>query len=139
MFEQTFAMVKSHALYAADDIFVRSVRAGLIVFSTGVARQLSEREAAELYFEHAGRTYYDSLIRSVTQGPVMCAILSGDNAIICWRRLLGPTDPEKAPPGCIRGDFGCQMPDNAAHGSDSHESAKREICIIFPEYEYIGP
>lgn len=134
MDQYTLAIIKCSALHNAVAILKRASNVGLdpVPGTEAVPRHMSPDQASMLYREHEGRPYYDDLIKSVIDGPTVVAVLKGQNAIARWRHLLGPTDPEKAPPGTIRGDFGQVMPHNAAHGSDSEESAKREIAIFFP-------
>jgi nucleoside-diphosphate kinase len=95
----------------------------------GVSREL----AAQHYAEHDGKPFFDSLLEFITSGPVVAAIVEGPRAIAAFRQLAGATDPvEKAAPGTIRGDFGLETQLNLVHGSDSTDSAKREIELWFP-------
>lgn len=132
--ERTLAIIKSGAFARGQalDILARASRSGLSI--AAMRQEMWSADAAgHFYQEHEGRPHYERLVRSVTDHPVVFAVLEGDNAIARWRRLLGPTDPAQAPEGTIRGDFGTVLPDNAAHGSDSSESAAREIELVFPE------
>jgi len=134
--EHTFALIKAHAIGHAAEIILRATRAGLVLYRPSHNyRKFTLEDAEFLYAEHAGRPYMGDLIKSVTKDSVAVYVLSGVNAVTRWRRLLGATDPEKAVPGCIRGDFGTILPDNAAHGSDSVKSAIREIRRFVPEYK----
>jgi nucleoside-diphosphate kinase len=95
----------------------------------GVSREL----AAQHYAEHDGKPFFESLLEFITSGPVVAAIVEGPRAIAAFRQLAGATDPvEKAAPGTIRGDFGLETQLNLVHGSDSTDSAKREIELWFP-------
>ena len=85
------------------------------------------------YAEHQDKPFFGSLVEFITSGPVIAAIVEGPRAIAAWRQLAGGTDPvEKATPGTIRGDFGLETQFNLVHGSDSAESAAREIALWFP-------
>ena len=83
------------------------------------------------YAEHEGKPFYDGLISYITSGPVVKMVVSGEGAVKKCRSLMGATDPAEAAPGTIRGDFGLIMDENVIHGSDSVESAEREIGIFF--------
>jgi nucleoside-diphosphate kinase len=88
-------------------------------------------QAAANYREHEGKPFYDGLVTYVTGGPVVKMVLSGPDAVAVCRKLMGTTNPRDAAPGTIRGDFGLDMDANVVHGSDSPESAEREIAIFF--------
>jgi nucleoside-diphosphate kinase len=87
--------------------------------------------ADEHYGEHRGKPFFDELVEFITSGPVVVARLEGEGAIDVWRTLMGPTDPATAPPGTIRGDLGLVITENIVHGSDSAESAERELKLFF--------
>jgi nucleoside-diphosphate kinase len=87
--------------------------------------------AEEHYGEHREKPFFRELVEFITSGPVVVARLEGENAIDVWRTLVGPTDPSSAPPGTIRGDFGLVITENIVHGSDSSESAERELKLFF--------
>lgn len=87
--------------------------------------------AQEHYGEHRDRPFFDELVDFITGGPVVVARVSGEQAIAVWRTLMGPTDPVGAPPGSIRGDFATLIGENIVHGSDSAESAARELKLFF--------
>jgi nucleoside-diphosphate kinase len=87
--------------------------------------------AEEHYGEHREKPFFGELVEFITSGPVVVARLEGENAIDVWRTLMGPTDPSSAPPGTIRGDFGLVITENIVHGSDSPESAERELKLFF--------
>ena len=95
---------------------------------------LSDSEAGGFYAEHEGKPFYDDLIAFMTSGPVFIQVLEGENAINKNRELMGNTDPSKANPGTIRADFAHTIDANAVHGSDSEESAKREISFFFGDH-----
>ena len=87
--------------------------------------------AEEHYAEHRERPFFGELVDFITGGPVVVARISGEQAIAVWRTLMGPTDPVAAPPGSIRGDLATQIGENIVHGSDSPESAARELKLFF--------
>jgi nucleoside-diphosphate kinase len=87
--------------------------------------------AEEHYDEHRDKPFFEELVAFITSGPVVVARLEGDGAIDVWRTLVGPTDPAKAPPGTIRGDYGLVITENVVHGSDSLLSAERELKLFF--------
>jgi nucleoside-diphosphate kinase len=89
--------------------------------------------AQKLYEVHTGKPFFDRLIKHVTSGPVVAAIVRGKNVVKALRRLIGATDPSKAQRGTIRGDLGLSITENIIHASDSREVAKKEIEILFPK------
>ncbi len=89
--------------------------------------------AEEQYGEHRDKPFFVELVEFITGGPVVVAQVTGDNAIARWRELMGPTDPADAPAGTIRGDFASVITENVVHGSDSPESADRELKLFFGE------
>jgi nucleoside-diphosphate kinase len=95
-------------------------------------RTLSRATAEEHYAEHAGKPFFAGLVDFITSGPLVAAVAEGPDVIEAWRTLMGATNPVKAAPGTIRGDLATEMGENIAHGSDSAESAAREIGIFFP-------
>lgn len=96
-------------------------------------RQITSDIADELYAEHLERPFYPPLRLFITSGPSVAMIVEGDEAVDVVRTLNGATDARQAEPGTIRGDFGLSNRENLVHGSDSLESAKREIAIFFPD------
>ena len=92
---------------------------------------VSAEQAAANYVEHQGKPFYDGLVAYITSGPVVKMVLAGPNAVSVCRKLMGATNPAEAAPGTIRGDFGLVLDANVVHGSDSPESAEREIAIFF--------
>ena len=85
------------------------------------------------YAEHAEKPFFGELVDFITSGPLVAIVAEGDRSIEAFRALAGATDPVKAAPGTIRGDYALQVSQNIVHGSDSPESAEREIKIFFPE------
>ncbi len=95
--------------------------------------RLDEALARRHYAEHEGKPFLDSLVRFITSGPLIAAVLEGPNAVELVRRLMGATDPQQADPGTIRGDLGIYVQNNLIHGSDSPAAAEREIGFFFDE------
>ena len=96
-------------------------------------RTVDRELASQHYAEHDGKPFFESLLEFITSGPLLAAVAEGPRAIAAWRQIAGGTDPvEKATPGSIRGDFGLETQSNLVHGSDSPESAEREIKLWFP-------
>ena len=96
-------------------------------------RTLDRGTALLHYAEHEGKPFFDPLIEFITSAPLIALIVEGYGAIEAFRSLAGPTNPLVAPPGTIRGDHALLVKENVVHGSDSPESAEREIKIFFPE------
>ena len=134
MTERTLVLIKPDGVerQLVGEIISRIERKGLTIAALEL-RHVSEELAAEHYAEHEGKPFFGSLLEFITSGPVVAAIVEGPRAIAAFRQLAGGTDPvEKATPGTIRGDFGLETQFNLVHGSDSTESAKREIALWFP-------
>jgi nucleoside-diphosphate kinase len=94
-------------------------------------RTIDRPTAEEHYGEHREKPFFGELVDFITSGPVVVARITGDSAVTCWRTLMGPTDPVAAAPGSIRGDFATVIAENIVHGSDSPESAARELKLFF--------
>ncbi|MEV0332584.1 nucleoside-diphosphate kinase [Nocardia sp. NPDC050717] len=136
MTEQTLVLIKPDGVSRGlvGEVLARIERKGLTLAALEL-KAVSVELAKEHYAEHAERPFFGSLIEFITSGPVVAAVLEGPRAIAAFRQLAGGTDPvEKATPGTIRGDFGLETQFNLVHGSDSPESAKREIALWFPEF-----
>ena len=134
MTERTFFLIKPDGVERGltGQILARIEAKGLTITAMDL-RQVPRETAAEHYAEHAERPFYGDLLEVITSGPVVAGVLEGPRAIAAWRQLAGGTDPvEKAAPGSIRGDFGLETQFNLVHGSDSVESAAREIALWFP-------
>jgi nucleoside-diphosphate kinase len=100
--------------------------------------EINRELAVKHYVEHEGKPYYDKLINYITRGPVVVAVISGEGCIGGLRYIMGDTDPLKAAPGTIRGDFATNLTKNLIHGSDTLENAEREIALFFSNDE-CGP
>jgi nucleoside-diphosphate kinase len=94
--------------------------------------RIERSTAEEHYDEHREKPFFGELVEFITSGPVVVARLEGEQAVPVLRTMMGPTDPAGAPPGTIRGDYGTIITENLVHGSDSPESAERELKIFFP-------
>ena len=94
-------------------------------------RTIERATAEEHYGEHREKPFFGELVDFITSGPVVVAKITGEDAITCWRTLMGPTNPVTAPPGSIRGDLATVIDRNIVHGSDSPESAARELQLFF--------
>ena len=136
MKERTFLMVKPDGVQRAlvGEVIGRLERKGLKPAAMKMM-QISPQLAERHYGEHKGKPFYDSLVSFITSAPVVAMIWEGDNAVSLARKLIGETDPAKASPGTIRGDLAIFTGNNIVHGSDSVESALREIKLFFKDEE----
>jgi nucleoside-diphosphate kinase len=96
-------------------------------------RTLDEATAKQHYGEHEGKPFFGDLVSFITSGPLVALCVEGPEAVGAVRTLMGPTNPITAPPGSIRGDYGLEIEKNLVHGSDSPESAARELGLFFPQ------
>jgi len=131
--EKTLAILKPDAVQKkyAGKIIDRIYDKGF-TFKGLIMLQLNEEKAKFFYEVHKERPFFNDLIQYMISGPIVAACLEKENAIKDWRELMGETDPTKAQNGTIRKDFGVNMDANAVHGSDSPETASREINFFFP-------
>lgn len=132
MHQKTYIMIKPDAVKNRHigQILARIEQAGLTV-ERMVLEPVTLEQAQANYAEHEGKPFYQGLIDYITSGPVVKMVISGEEAVKNMRRLMGPTNCAEACPGTIRGDFGLNVDENVIHGSDSPESAEREIAIFF--------
>ncbi len=131
--EKTVVLIKPHAVAAgwAKNIMRKYDERNFKLWNSKTVR-LTEEQAAAFYAKHKGKPFYDGLIKSMTEGPLLAIVYSGENVIQQVRDLNGKTNPDDAAPGTIRHDFkGPGGPYNTVHGSDSVEAAEREISIVF--------
>ncbi|QLL05890.1 nucleoside-diphosphate kinase [Mycobacterium vicinigordonae] len=134
MTERTLVLIKPDGVQRqlTGEILSRIERKGLTIAALEL-RMVGDELARQHYAEHSGKPFFGSLLEFITSGPVVAAVVEGPRAIAAFRQLAGGTDPvDKATPGTIRGDFGLQTQYNLVHGSDSAESAEREIGLWFP-------
>ena len=130
--EQTLSIIKPDAVAKGhvDEICSRLEESGLSIVDKQ-SLHLDEQKAEGFYAEHKGKPFFEDLIKFMTSGPIQVQILEGENAILRYREVMGSTNPQEAAPGTIRADFADSIDANAVHGSDSPESAKREISYFF--------
>ena len=136
MTEQTLVLIKPDGVErrVIGEIISRIERKGLTIAALEL-KHVEDAVARAHYAEHQYKPFFGSLVEFITSGPVIAAVVEGPRAIAAWRQLAGGTDPvEKATPGTIRGDFGLETQFNLVHGSDSPESAAREIALWFPTH-----
>ncbi|KAB0304488.1 nucleoside-diphosphate kinase [Vibrio fortis] len=134
--ERTFSIVKPDAVKRnlIGEIYHRIEKAGLQIVAAKMVH-LTEEQASGFYAEHEGKEFFPALKEFMTSGPIMVQVLEGEDAICRYRELMGKTNPEEAACGTIRADYAISMRYNSVHGSDSTESAAREIEFFFPESE----
>lgn len=113
------------------EVISRTEKRGLKILALKMMN-VDEDLANRLYEEHKEKPFFDELVAFVTSGPIVAMMLEGDDAVKTVRELMGATDPKKASPGTIRGDFGEIITENIVHGSDSAESARRELELFLP-------
>jgi nucleoside-diphosphate kinase len=127
-------LIKPDALERAlaGEILARFERRGLGIRAARLLRV--DRELAERHYtEHSEKPFFGELVAFITSGPTLALVLEGEAAIPVVRTTMGATNPSEAAPGSIRGDLALAMPDNLVHGSDSPDSARREIELWFPD------
>jgi nucleoside-diphosphate kinase len=133
--ERTLVLVKPDGVSRGlvGEVISRIERKGLTLAALEL-RKVDRELAEQHYAEHADKPFFGSLLEFITSAPVVAAVVEGERAVAAFRQLAGGTDPvDKAAPGSIRGDFALETQSNLVHGSDSVDSAKREIALWFPE------
>jgi len=132
--DRTLILVKPDAFARGltGEIIARFERKGLRIVALEY-RRLDEDVAKRHYAEHEGKPFFGELVEFITSGPTWALVVEGEGAIATMRATIGATDPANAAPGTIRGDLALSMPDNLVHGSDSPESARRELALWFPD------
>ncbi len=132
--ERTISIIKPDAVAknVIGDIYSRFEKAGLQVVAARMIH-LSQSQAEGFYAEHKERPFFADLVSFMTSGPVMIQVLEGEGAVLKNRDLMGATNPADAEAGTIRADFAQSIDENAVHGSDSTESAAREISYFFTD------
>ncbi|HVL30945.1 MAG TPA: nucleoside-diphosphate kinase [Solirubrobacteraceae bacterium] len=130
--DRTLILVKPDAFARGltGEIIARFERKGLRLTALKLCT-LSEATARRHYAEHEGKPFYEPLVTFITSGPIVAMILEGHGAIDAARQLIGSTNGLEATPGSIRGDFALEVRQNLVHGSDSAESAEREVALFF--------
>lgn len=139
MVERTFLMVKPDGVQRnlIGEIVQRFERKGFQLIGAklmSVSTELAEKH----YGEHKEKPFFNELVEFITSGPVFAMVWEGENVIETARKMMGSTNPKDASPGTIRGDFGLTVGKNVIHGSDSKESAEREIALFFDEKELVN-
>jgi nucleoside-diphosphate kinase len=137
--EQTLILCKPDAVARglAGEIVARFERRGYVIAALKML-VCDKARAEEHYAEHKGKPFYDGLVAYITSAPLVALVVAGAGAIDGCRNTIGATDPIKAAPGSIRGDYAQTIGRNLVHGSDSTDSAKREIPIWFAPDEIVG-
>ena len=132
--EQTLILVKPDGVARGliGEVVSRIERKGFTIDALQL-RTISRAAAEEHYAEHTDKPFFGDLVTFITSGPLVALAVSGEGAIAGMRTLMGETNPLQAAPGTIRGDFATEIGENLVHGSDSAESATRELAIFFPD------
>ena len=138
--ERTLSIIKPDAVgkQLTGTILQRFESAGFTIVAAKMLH-LTKEQAEAFYAEHKGREFYAPLVEFMTSGPLMVQVLQGEEIIPAYRELIGKTDPTQAAVGTIRADFAESTRYNAVHGSDSPESASREIAFFFADDEICPP
>jgi nucleoside-diphosphate kinase len=136
--ERTLVLIKPDAMQRrlAGEILARFEARGLTVRAAKLVL-VDEALAGEHYAEHREKPFFGELVEFITSSPTLALVLEGESAIKVVRTTMGATNPVDSAPGTIRGDFALAMPDNLVHGSDSPESAEREVALWFSDGELV--
>jgi nucleoside-diphosphate kinase len=139
MMQRTFIMVKPDGVQRnlIGEIVARFEKKGFQLVGAKLM-QVSRELAEQHYAEHKERPFFGELVDFITSGPVFAMVWEGENVIAAARQMMGKTNPQEAAPGTIRGDYGLTVGKNVIHGSDSPESAEREIRLFFKEEELVN-
>jgi nucleoside-diphosphate kinase len=134
--ERTLILVKPDAFTRnlTGEIIARFERKGLRLAAIN-QMTMSTEMAHSHYAEHEGKPFFEELVSFITSGPLVAMVLEGDQAVDAARQVIGATDPLKATTGSIRGDLAIEVGQNMVHGSDSTESAAREVALFFPDLQ----
>jgi nucleoside-diphosphate kinase len=132
--ERTLILVKPDAFARnlTGEIIARFERKGLKLVALNLMT-MSRELAARHYAEHEGKGFYEELVSFITSGPLVAMVLEGEQAVVAARQVIGATNPLEATTGSIRGDYAISVGQNMVHGSDSPESAAREVALFFPD------
>ncbi|NBU31621.1 MAG: nucleoside-diphosphate kinase [Actinobacteria bacterium] len=134
MAEKTLVLIKPDGVQRGliGEVLSRIERKGFKVLALEL--RTLERQVAETHYEeHRDKPFFPSLVDFIVSGPLVAAVIEGPDAILSWRQMMGATNPANAAPGTIRGDLATETQFNVTHGSDSPESAAREIALFFPK------
>jgi nucleoside-diphosphate kinase len=137
--ERTFSIIKPNSVKknVIGDIIHTFESKGLKVAAAKLT-MISKEKCELFYAEHSSRPFFGELVTFMTSGPVLMMCLTGENAVLKNREIMGATDPKKADAGTIRAKHGDSMGENAVHGSDSVSSAERELAIFFDRHELVN-
>jgi nucleoside-diphosphate kinase len=132
--QRTLILVKPDAFarYLTGEIIARFERKGLRLVAMSLMTMTRDL-AARHYAEHEGKGFYEELVTFITSGPLVAMVLEGEQAVVAARQVIGATNPLEATTGSIRGDYAIEVGQNMVHGSDSPESAAREVALFFPD------
>jgi nucleoside-diphosphate kinase len=132
--DRTLILVKPDAFARGltGEILARFERKGLRIAALK-HMQMDQELAERHYAEHEGKPFFGELVEFITSAPLVALVLEGHEAVVAARQVIGATNPLEASPGSIRGDFALEVGQNMVHGSDSNESAEREVGLFFPE------
>jgi nucleoside-diphosphate kinase len=132
--ERTLILIKPDAFKRnlSGEIIARFERKGLRLVAMTLMTMTRDL-AARHYAEHEGKGFYEELVAFITSGPLVAMVLEGEQAVVAARQVIGATNPLQATTGSIRGDFAIEVGQNMVHGSDSPESAAREVALFFPD------
>lgn len=133
MSERTLVLIKPDGVARGlvGEVLGRIERKGFSIIAMEL-RTLTVEVAEAHYGEHRDKPFFADLVAFITGGPLVAAVIEGPDAIVQWRSMMGATNPVNAPLGTIRGDLATEMQNNVTHGSDSPESAAREVALFFP-------
>ena len=136
--ETTLVLLKPDAVQRGliGEIVNRLEKTGLKIAGMKLM-QVSQELANEHYGEHVGKPFFEGLVSFITSGPIVVMAVQGNGAVGIVRKTMGATNPAESPPGTVRGDYGIDIGRNLVHGSDSVESAKREVALFFEESELV--
>jgi len=134
MSERTLVLIKPDAVRRGlvGEVVGRLERKGFTIVAMDL-RTLDRDTASRHYGEHEGKPFFGELVEFITGGPLVAICVEGHRAVEAVRKLMGVTDPVESAPGSIRGDFALEIGQNLVHGSDSVESATREVALFFPD------
>ncbi|QPB43152.1 nucleoside-diphosphate kinase [Rodentibacter haemolyticus] len=136
MMEKTLSIIKPDAVKRdlIGEILARFEKEGFKIIATKMVR-LTQAQAEGFYAEHQGKPFFEPLVNYMMSAPIVVSVLEKENAVKDYRTLIGATNPENAADGTIRKDFALSQRENSVHGSDSVESANREIAYFFADSE----
>jgi nucleoside-diphosphate kinase len=137
--ETTFSIIKPNGVKknCIGGVISKFEENGLKVSAAKLTR-IPKAQCEEFYAEHKARPFFGELVTFMTSGPVLLMALTGENAVLRNREIMGATDPKKAAPGTIRALWGDSVGENTVHGSDSLDSAKRELALFFKPEEFVN-